>query len=331
MVTLTHFTGHGQFSGLKYIVDMSPNENIFQKHFNVQKKDREFFKEVFKKIIDFKEIEGIYYNKNFNFTITFYNNKTNIQFVYSESFNIKQIEDSLKEFECKEELDNLPVVNLLAIDDNGPFLIKKKLKSKILIDVENSYNLTYPLNKILSDIKSNKAGLMLLTGLPGTGKTSLIKYLTQENQDIKFVFINNSNLDILSNPRFAEFAISNLSDSVIILEDCEKALLTRDLNKGYDISTILNLTDGIIGDILNIKIIATLNTVDKIDSALLRKGRLICKCDFKKLTVTQANNLSKKLNKVMNITDEISLCEIFNNEDNGIQTEQSKTLGFSMS
>jgi ATP-dependent 26S proteasome regulatory subunit len=93
----------------------------------------------------------------------------------------------------------------------------------------------------------------------------------------------------------------------------------------------LNLTDGIIGDLLNVKIIATLNTVDKIDSALLRKGRLICRADFKKLTIEQGKNMAKSLNNNIEIKEELQLCEIYNTKDNGNESIKSETsIGFSL-
>jgi SpoVK/Ycf46/Vps4 family AAA+-type ATPase len=249
----------------------------------------------------------------------------------TEDFNFEEFKIFIQDYKYVEINKKLPKINFLALSDGECYLIEKNLPSKIDIDMDNSYNLTYSLDKIMADIRSNKSGLMLFTGIPGTGKSSLIKYLSQENQDKKFCFVANSNLNILSNPSFVEFCMTSLQNSIIVLEDCEKALLTRDLNKGYDISNILNLTDGIYGDVLNIKIIATLNTVDKLDTALLRKGRLICQSDFKKLTIEQGKNLAKKLNKEIEVNEELQLCEIYNTEDNGGKIAIStQKVGFSM-
>ena len=119
-----------------------------------------------------------------------------------------------------------------------------------------------------------------------------------------------------------------MKDSILVLEDCENLLRSRDVSKNSSVSSILNLTDGIIGDVLNLKIIATLNTIDKIDTALLRKGRMLCNVEFKPLTIEQANTTAKKLNKNINIINDTCLCDIYNAESNGVEQKQTMKIGF---
>ena len=69
------------------------------------------------------------------------------------------------------------------------------------------------------------------------------------------------------------------------MEDCEKALMNRDIGNPI-IDTILNLTDGIIGETFKLKFLCTINCPEsKIDKALLRKGRLSLKYQFKELSI----------------------------------------------
>ena len=65
-------------------------------------------------------------------------------------------------------------------------------------------------------------------------------------------------------------------NSVLVIEDAERVISDRQGHgSSAGVSNILNLTDGILGDCLNIQIIATFNMArERIDSALLRKGRL---------------------------------------------------------
>ena len=109
-------------------------------------------------------------------------------------------------------------------------------------------------------------------------------------------------------------------------EDCEKILLNRDHNYNPTMSILLNLTDGIISDILNIKIICTFNTaLSNIDKALLRKGRLTLKYEFKKL----AKEKVKKLLPDENITQDMSLADIYNfKEENDYSKKQQNKIGF---
>ncbi len=81
------------------------------------------------------------------------------------------------------------------------------------------------------------------------------------------------------------------------------------------------------GDLLNIKIIATLNTTDKLDTALLRKGRLIRKVEFKPLEKKQVINLSKILGKSIENPTDMMLCDVYNLETNGGE-QVKKSIGY---
>ena len=88
---------------------------------------------------------------------------------------------------------------------------------------------------------------------------------------------------------------------------------------------LLNITDGVIADVLGIKLICTFNTsLAKIDKALLRKGRLSLKYEFKKLTKDKvANILGHSVDKDM------SLAEIYNiEEENDFSKKIQKKIGF---
>jgi ATP-dependent 26S proteasome regulatory subunit len=113
----------------------------------------------------------------------------------------------------------------------------------------------------------------------------------------------------------------------LILEDAETLMLDRERYKGKETANLLNLTDGLIGEMLQLKIIATLNTEEKIDKAFLRKGRLKQKVDFKPLEVTQAIQLAASLGKSVNIQKPTVLTDIYNAEDNGV-TDTKQSIGF---
>ena len=90
------------------------------------------------------------------------------------------------------------------------------------------------------------------------------------------------------------------------------------------------MCDGLLSDIFNIKIIATFNEdIRKVDDALLRKGRLVYRYEFKELSVEKTNALFKML-KIDHTSDkEMTLADIFNYEkDNGSETNEKKKIGF---
>ena len=102
--------------------------------------------------------------------------------------------------------------------------------------------------------------------------------------------------------------------NILIIEDAERVISDREGNGSpAGVSNILNLTDGILGDCLNIQVIATFNMKkEKIDQALLRKGRLIAEHKFEKLSIEETNKLLVSLGKV-NVSEEaMCLADIYN-------------------
>jgi len=146
------------------------------------------------------------------------------------------------------------------------------------LDLEHNYGSSFtPIHdKILSTLNQKKGkGLVLLHGEPGTGKTHYLKYLASKIKDKKVMFVPPYLVDFITSPEMTPFLIEN-SDSILFIEDAERVITDRDTNGANGVSNILNLTDGILGDILNIQIVATFNMDrKKIDTALLRKGRYV--------------------------------------------------------
>jgi hypothetical protein len=95
------------------------------------------------------------------------------------------------------------------------------------------------------------------------------------------------------------------------------------------VSNILNLTDGILGDCLSIQIVATFNMKrEKIDQALLRKGRLIAEHKFSKLTIEESNSLLKHLEKDHEVTEGMTLADIYNIDVELFKTINKSKIGF---
>jgi ATP-dependent 26S proteasome regulatory subunit len=96
------------------------------------------------------------------------------------------------------------------------------------------------------------------------------------------------------------------------------------------VSNILNLTDGVLGEALNIHVIATFNTEkENIDEALLRSGRLIAEHKFDKLNVEDSNKLLEKLGKSHRTDKPMPLCDIYTADLDQIRSEKGeKKIGF---
>ena len=119
-------------------------------------------------------------------------------------------------------------------------------------------------------------------------------------------------------------------NSILIIEDSERVISDRAGNGSpAGVSNILNLTDGILGDCLNIQIIATFNmSREKIDNALLRKGRLIAEHKFENLTVENTNKLLKHLGKDKVVNDGMSLADIYNIDVEVFKSTKENKIGF---
>lgn len=158
----------------------------------------------------------------------------------------------------------------------------------------------------LVDNSNTGSNLFMLYGEPGTGKTFYLKNLMSRLASrTSFIFIPPNMVDVITDPSFFSWLTGKVrefredgNNVVLIIEEAEQLLLSRDNgNTTSGVSALLNLGDGIISDIMNVKIITTFNcSIDKIDKALLRPGRLSIKKKFGYLTKKQVIDLLKVKN-----------------------------------
>ena len=235
----------------------------------------------------------------------------------------------------------------------GKYVQDSKIKSKISLvtttraglgTVEQNIkptNIDIPMNygegfvkiheKIVSRLNEDKGkGLVLLHGLPGTGKTNYIRHLCgQLNKEI--IFIPPFMADSIASPDFITFLLEH-TNSILVIEDAEKVVLDRDGDGSsrQGVSNLLNITDGLLSDCLSIQIIATFNTSrDRIDKALLRKGRLIAEWKFDALSVEDSNKLLKSIGREDVTNKPMTLTEIYNmDEEVNVVQEERRTIGF---
>lgn len=161
-------------------------------------------------------------------------------------------------------------------------------------------------------------GLTIFEGKPGTGKTCYLRHLMGELKAThRFYFLPAATLSVLSKPEFVGFWTEQRwhhpeKKFVVIMEDSDEALLTRGADNREQVSALLNLTDGMLGDFLQLQIICTINcSATDIDPALLRPGRLLCHRIFGKLEYSQAVRLAESLGRKLPEVGEYSLAEVF--------------------
>lgn len=227
--------------------------------------------------------------------------------------------------------EKLPGFKVLVASDSGFYTEDVNTVDFRSIDIQELYNDDFlEIDSIITQsLSKNEAGIVLLHGDPGTGKTSYIKHLISKFQDKDFIFIQNDFVKDLLKPAFISFLLNN-KNAILIIEDAEKVVITRE-NASNDsvVSTILQLTDGLFSDFLNIKIICTFNTtIDRLDKALLRKGRMIAKYKFSPLVPEKTAALARKLG-YENVTGSLTLADIFGLAKPGFSNVTQKTIGFS--
>jgi hypothetical protein len=159
--------------------------------------------------------------------------------------------------------------------------------------------------ELLKRVDDESKGLILFHGQPGTGKTQYIRHLLKElcSANKAVLYSPPAVSASLAEPQMINFIsdwiMGERRDCILLIEDAEPLLESR--SGGVDgrstgISNLLNITDGILNDILGLMVIATFNIeISKIDPALLRPGRLIARKEFKKMDMLQTENLATTL------------------------------------
>lgn len=252
---------------------------------------------------------------------------------YSEKFSF------LKKF--KIETKNVDKISILMKDTYGEYDFVPLNINVPDIDVELNYGEKFKgiYNKIVQKLSENNKGLYMFHGEPGTGKSSFVKYLTTV-VDKEFIFVPTNFLEkFVCDPDIFSI-LTKKKKCVLILEDAEKVLVSRDRGDNEYISTILNLSDGILSDMLQVSVIITYNCDEaKIDKALKRKGRTMIDYKFDKLSVDECKKLAKKLkfkkDQIESIEEPMNLSQLYNiSDENKLYEEEEKSdiiIGFGKS
>jgi hypothetical protein len=232
-------------------------------------------------------------------------------------------------------------IQSFPIEDFKDFIVKDT-KGKVHIFIKNQYN-DYDFEPIKLETHDNMdlelnygkkfkeihetvtqrltekpSGLYMFHGAPGTGKTTYIKYLAGKiNRD--FIYIPTNMLEYFTTDPNSLSVLLKKPNSVLVLEDAEKAILKREGGgSNCSVSSLLNLSDGIMSDIMKTAIVLTYNcSKQDIDEALRRKGRLQVDYEFDLLSKEDATALAESLKYPTEIIEEeikdkMSLADIYN-------------------
>lgn len=223
-----------------------------------------------------------------------------------------------------------PIIGIIGMTPEGMYVkeynLGKKTKNLSADELDLHYGGGFSdfHTKLISILKSDSKGLIIFHGEPGTGKTYYIRMLLKDlaNSKKNVLYVPSNFIDSFLDPSFITFLsdwiLEQNNPTIILLEDAESLVESRDSGvRSLGISNLLNITDGILNDILGTQIILTFNTnLDYIDSALLRPERLLARKEFTNLSIEESELLINHLKLEHEATKEMSLADIYSLKNN---------------
>ncbi len=157
-------------------------------------------------------------------------------------------------------------------------------------------------HKIVSDLSSQTppGRLSLLSGPPGTGKSFFMRgVISAAPAEVRFVVLPASAVGSISAPSLLTTLIeeghSKSHPTCLILEDADRGLAKRGPDNFDEVTDLLNIGDGLLGELADLRVIATTNaTRPEIDPAILRPGRLAHRLEFGPLDIERARAIVKR-------------------------------------
>lgn len=238
----------------------------------------------------------------------------------------------------------LPPSHVHSLMANGDNLVLESLGqiNKPLVRENYTEEVIKDIDHVIYDLKNLKpcGKLVVIDGPPGTGKSSLIESLLSI-EELMFILVPSHQLIQWGNPQLLKLLLKHKETTknqmVFIIEDADECLVNRD-NGGSNknaISTLLNMSDGILGNLLDLRIIVTTNaSTQDFDPAIIRDSRLCKRIEVNELPIAMANKVYQRLTNTDKnpFNSPATLAEIYklSNSPDSVQQDKKKTakVGF---
>jgi ATPase family associated with various cellular activities (AAA) len=168
------------------------------------------------------------------------------------------------------------------------------------------------------------ASILLMAGPPGTGKTTLLRHMIKDHDLGAHVIYDEglmSNDNIFQNFLFGDFG------DVMIIEDADAILCSREMDQNKLMSRFLNVSDGLI-KLPNKKLVFTTNLSDfnKVDPAILRPGRCYGVLHTRSLDLNEAQAAARACQLPIPVSrEQYTLAQLFNQQ---AKSHQTRGIGF---
>ncbi len=277
------------------------------------------------------ELDDVLYTLYEDLIVNFDHGQSTVRFAFRKTSYtvIETITEEIKKFQ-ERKTKRQSKLCLLTAGSNGISCNWVQVnKPKLSIDQNYNDDFAAIHSIILKRLsKKDDKGIVLLHGKPGTGKTSYIRHLISVLKK-NVIFLTPGMAAKITNPDLMGVLMDN-SNSILVIEDAENILIDRERNGASMVSALLNVSDGLLSDCLNIQIICSFNTdISKVDNALMRKGRLIAKYEFKELETAKAQALSYKLGFDTIINEAMTVAQIYNQGEREFEEKRNlSVIGF---
>jgi hypothetical protein len=189
-------------------------------------------------------------------------------------------------------------------------------------------------HELIQRLQNQVNGLVVLRGDPGTGKSSFLRHvIARLAKTHRAYLVPTSHFGMLTSPDMPRFwARQNYRSkfqNLVILEDAEALLARRDGSNDAQVSNLLNLADGLLGDSMRLQLIATVNApLDKLDPAVTRCGRLLGHREFRRLSRWEAERLATAKGLTLPHGTDFSLAEVYRGADSTDEVPTGRKMGF---